>query len=178
MKNSYKNCKIQDNTAELIYENGSLFVTIFENNIVHVAQKPGIESVAIEEGFIPKTATPDITCKDTSDVKGTAAEAGVSDAAVKAVISARDITVNVKDNEKLDIYYKGKLVLSDYEKARKRVRRIRTRILPSQSLMDILSEKMKKKLTLLPSSKSLERMMLFTVWEISRDASTSVDIHM
>ena len=35
MGNSYKNCKIQDNTAELIYENGSLFVTIFENNIVH-----------------------------------------------------------------------------------------------------------------------------------------------
>lgn len=120
MKNSYKNCKIQDNTAELIYENGSLFVTIFENNIVHVAQKHGIESVAIEEDFIPKAATPDITCKDTSDAKGTAAEAGVSDAAVKAVISARDITVYVKDNEKLDIYYKGKLVLSDYEKARKK----------------------------------------------------------
>ena len=120
MGNSYKNCKIQDNTAELIYENGSLFVTIFENNIVHVAQKPGIESVAIEEGFIPKAATPDVTCKDTSDAKGTSAEAGVSDAAVKAVISARDITVNVKDNEKLDIYYKGKLVLSDYEKARKK----------------------------------------------------------
>lgn len=178
MGNSYKNCKIQDNTAELIYENGSLFVTIFENNIVHVAQKPGIESVAIEEGFIPKTATLDVTSRDASDAKGTAAEAGVSDAAVKAVISARDITVNVKDNEKLDIYYKGKLVLSDYETARKRVRRIRTRILPSQSLRDILSEKMKKKLTLLPSSKSLERMMLFTVWEISRDASTSVDIHM
>lgn len=54
MGNSYKNCKIQDNTAELIYENGSLFVTIFENNIVHVAQKPGIESVAIEESFIPE----------------------------------------------------------------------------------------------------------------------------
>ncbi len=120
MGNLYKNCKIQDNTAELIYENGSLFVTIFENNIVHVAQKTGIESVAIEDGFIPKAATPDVTCKDTSDAKGTAAEAGVSDAAVKAVISARDITVNVKDNEKLDIYYKGKLVLSDYEKARKK----------------------------------------------------------
>ena len=120
MGNSYKNCKIQDNTAELIYENGSLFVTIFENNIVHVAQKPGIESVAIEKGFIPKSATPDVTSKDTSDAKGTAAEAGVSDAAVKAVIRARDITVNVKDNEKLDIYYKGKLVLSDYEKARKK----------------------------------------------------------
>mgnify|MGYP007039205170 FL=1 len=42
MGNSYKNCKIQDNTAELIYESGSLFVTIFENNIVHVAQKPGL----------------------------------------------------------------------------------------------------------------------------------------
>lgn len=120
MGNSYKNCKIQDNTAELIYENGSLFVTIFENNIVHVAQKPGIESVAIEEGFIPKAATPNVTCKDTSDAKGTAVEAGVSDAAVKAVIRARDITVYVKDNEKLDIYYKGKLVLSDYEKARKK----------------------------------------------------------
>ena len=120
MGNLYKNCKIQDNTAELIYEKGSLFVTIFENNIVHVAQKPGIESVAIEEGFIPKAATPDVTCKDTSDAKGTAAEAGVSDAAVKAVISARDITVYVKDNEKLDIYYKGKLVLSDCEKARKK----------------------------------------------------------
>lgn len=120
MGNSYKNCKIQDNTAELIYEKGSLFVTIFENNIVHVAQKQDIESVAIEEGFIPKAATPNVICKDTSDAKGTAAEAGVSDAAVKAVISARDITVYVKDNEKLDIYYKGKLVLSDYEKARKK----------------------------------------------------------
>lgn len=87
---------------------------------MHVAQKHGIESVAIEEDFIPKAATPDITCKDTSDAKGTAAEAGVSDAAVKAVISARDITVYVKDNEKLDIYYKGKLVLSDYETARKK----------------------------------------------------------
>ena len=113
MRNSYKSYKIQDNTAELIYENGSLFVTIFENNIVHVAQKPGIESVAIEEGFIPKAVTPNVTCKDTSDAKGTAAEAGVSDAAVKAVISAKDIAVNVKDNEKLDIYYNGKLVLSD-----------------------------------------------------------------
>ena len=61
-----------------------------------------------------------MTCKDTSDAKGTAVEAGVSDAAVKAVIRARDITVYVKDNEKLDIYYKGKLVLSDYEKARKK----------------------------------------------------------
>ena len=30
MGNLYKNCKIQDNTAELIYEKGSLFVTIFE----------------------------------------------------------------------------------------------------------------------------------------------------
>ncbi len=120
MRNSYKSYKIQDNTAELIYENGSLFVTIFENNIVHVAQKPGIESVAIEEGFIPKAVTPNVTCKDTSDAKGTAAEAGVSDAAVKAVISAKDIAVNVKDNEKLDIYYNGKLVLSDYEKARKK----------------------------------------------------------
>lgn len=120
MGNSYKNCKIQDNTAELIYESGSLFVTIFENNIVHVAQKPGIESVAIEEGFIPKAVTPDVTCKDTSDAKGTAAEAGVSDAAVKAVISAKDIVIKVKDNEKLDIYYNGKLVLSDYEKARKK----------------------------------------------------------
>ena len=109
MGNSYKNCKIQDNTAELIFENGSLFVTIFENNIVHVAQKPGIESVAIEEGFIPKAATPDVTSKDTSDAKGIAAEAGVSDAAVKVVISAKDIAVNVKDNEKLDIYYNGKL---------------------------------------------------------------------
>ena len=120
MRNSYKSYKIQDNTAELIYENSSLFVTIFENNIVHVAQKPGIESVAIEEGFIPKAVTPNVTCKDTSDAKGTAAEAGVSDAAVKAVISAKDIAVNVKDNEKLDIYYNGKLVLSDYEKARKK----------------------------------------------------------
>lgn len=120
MRNSYKSYKIQDNTAELIYENGSLFVTIFESNIVHVAQKPGIESVAIEEGFIPKAVTPNVTCKDTSDAKGTAAEAGVSDAAVKAVISAKDIAVNVKDNEKLDIYYNGKLVLSDYEKARKK----------------------------------------------------------
>ena len=177
MGNSYKNCKIQDNTAELIYENGSLFVTIFENNIVHVAQKPGIESVAIEEGFIPKAATPDVTSRDTSDAKGTAAEAGVSDAAVKAVIRARDITVYVKDNEKLDIYYKGKLVLSDYEKARKKSEKNPYEDLAIAEL-DILSEKMKKKLTLLPSSKSLERMMLFTVWEISRDASTSVDIHM
>lgn len=71
--------------------------------------KTRIESVAIEEGFIPKAATPDVTCKDTSDAKSTAAEAGVSDAAVKAVISARNITVYVKDNEKLDIYYKGSL---------------------------------------------------------------------
>ena len=28
MGNSYKNCKIQDNTADLIYENGSLFVMV------------------------------------------------------------------------------------------------------------------------------------------------------
>ena len=40
MGNLYKNCKYRDNTAELIYEKGSLFVTIFENNIVHVAQNP------------------------------------------------------------------------------------------------------------------------------------------
>ena len=111
MRNSYKSYKIQDNTAELIYENGSLFVTIFENNIVHVAQKPGIESVAIEDSYIPTAAAPKVQ---------TAAEAGASDAVVKAVISAKDIAVNVKDNEKLDIYYNGKLVLSDYEKARKK----------------------------------------------------------
>lgn len=178
MGNSYKNCKIQDNTAELIYENGSLFVTIFENNIVHVAQKPGIESVAIEESFIPKAATPNITSKDTSDAKGTAAEAGVSDAAVKAVIRARDITVYVKDNEKLDIYYKGKLVLSDYEKARKKSEKNPYEDLAIAELEGHTVGKDEEKLTLLPSSKSLERMMLFTAWEISRDASTSVDIHM
>ena len=51
MVNSYKNCKIQDNTAELIYENGSLFVTIFENNIVHVAQKPGHRKCCNREGL-------------------------------------------------------------------------------------------------------------------------------
>ena len=111
MSNSYKSCKIQDNTAELIYENGSLFVTIFENNIVHVAQKPGIESVAIEDSYIPTAAAPKVQ---------TAAEAGVRDTAVKEVISAKDIVVNVKDNEKLDIYYNGKLVLSDYENVRKK----------------------------------------------------------
>ena len=111
MSNLYKNCKIQDNTTELIYENSNLFITIFENNIVHVAKKPGIDSVAIEESYIPAAAVPAIL---------TTAEAGVGDEAVKAVIKAKDITVNVKDNEKLDIYYNGKLVLSDYEQARKK----------------------------------------------------------
>ena len=178
MGNSYKNCKIQDNTADLIYENGSLFVTVFENNMVHVAQKPGIESVAIEEGFIPKAATPSVTCKAASDTEKTAAEADASDAAVKAVISARDITVNVKDNEKLDIYYKGKLVLSDYEKARKKSEKNPYEDLAIAELEGHTVGKDEEKRTLLPSSKSLERMMLFTVWEISRAVSTSVDIHM
>ena len=40
MGNSYKNCKIQDNTAELIYENGSLFVTVFENNMYMLRKNP------------------------------------------------------------------------------------------------------------------------------------------
>ena len=106
MSNLYKNCKIQDNTTELIYENSNLFITIFENNIVHVAKKPGIDSVAIEESYIPAAAVPAIL---------TTAEAGVGDEAVKAVIKAKDITVNVKDNEKLDIYYNGIEAVSTFK---------------------------------------------------------------
>ena len=41
-----------------------------------------------------------------------------------------------------------------------------------------IKEKIKKTMNVIPSSTRFERMMLFTVWEISRDASTSVDIHM
>ena len=55
---------------------------------MHVAQKHGIEIVAIEEDFIPKAATPDVTCKDTSDATSTAAEAGVND---EMCIRDRDI---------------------------------------------------------------------------------------
>ena len=88
---------MSDGSVELEYVNGSLFVTIFENEMVHISQIHGRNSVAIEPENIPAVYKSKIDKE-------------------KQEISAGNIRIKVWENQKLDIFYQGVLVLSDVER--------------------------------------------------------------
>ena len=92
-------CKneMSDGSVELEYVNGSLFVTIFENEMVHISQIHGRNSVAIEPENIPAVYKSEIDKE-------------------KQEISAGNIRIKAWENQKLDIFYQGVLVLSDVER--------------------------------------------------------------
>ena len=89
--------EMSDGSVELEYVNGSLFVTIFENEMVHISQIHGRNSVAIEPENIPAVYKTKIDKE-------------------KQEISAGNIRIKVWENQKLDIFYQGVLVLSDVER--------------------------------------------------------------
>ena len=89
--------EMSDGSVELEYANGSLFVTIFENEMVHISQIHGRNSVAIEQENIPAVYKSKIDKE-------------------KQEISAGNIRIKVWENQKLDIFYQGVLVLSDVER--------------------------------------------------------------
>ena len=89
--------EMSDGSVELEYVNGSLFVTIFENEMVHISQIHGRNSVAIEPENIPAVYKSKIDKE-------------------KQEISAGNIRIKVRENQKLDIFYQGVLVLSDVER--------------------------------------------------------------
>ena len=89
--------EMSDGSVELEYVNGSLFVTIFENEMVHISQIHGRNSVAIEPENIPAVYKSKIDKE-------------------KQEISAGNIRIKVWENQKLDIFYQGVLVLSDVER--------------------------------------------------------------
>lgn len=89
--------EMSDGSVELEYVNGSLFVTIFENEMVHISQIHGRNSVAIEPENIPAVYKSEIDKE-------------------KQEISAGNIRIKVWENQKLDIFYQGVLVLSDVER--------------------------------------------------------------
>lgn len=68
---------------ELEYANGSLFVTIFENEMVHISQIHGRNSVAIEQENIPAVHKSEIDKE-------------------KQEISAGNIRIKAWENQKLD----------------------------------------------------------------------------
>lgn len=78
--------------------NANLYITIFENDVVRVSNEQDITSYAIEKEYIPSTYNA-ILENDT--------------------ITAGNILIKLKANDKMDIYYKNKLILSDYEETRK-----------------------------------------------------------
>lgn len=88
---------MSDGSVELEYANGSLFVTIFENEMVHISQIHGRNSVAIEPENIPAVYKSKIDKE-------------------KQEISAGNIRIKAWENQKLDIFYQGVLVLSDVER--------------------------------------------------------------
>lgn len=88
---------MSDGSVELEYVNGSLFVTIFENEMVHISQIHGRNSVAIEPENIPAVYKSEIDKE-------------------KQEISAGNIRIKAWENQKLDIFYQGVLVLSDVER--------------------------------------------------------------
>lgn len=75
-----------------------LYATIFENDVVRISQEPEITSYAIEQSAIPSSY--EVTCNNNT-------------------IQAGNIVIKLKENDKMDIYYKEKLILSDYEEQRK-----------------------------------------------------------
>lgn len=89
--------EMSDGSVELEYVNGSLFVTIFENEMVHISQIHGRNSVAIEQENIPAVYKSEIDKE-------------------KQEISAGNIRIKAWENQKLDIFYQGVLVLSDVER--------------------------------------------------------------
>lgn len=89
--------EMSDGSVELEYVNGSLFVTIFENEMVHISQIHGRNSVAIEPENIPAVYKSKIDKE-------------------KQEISAGNIRIKVWENQKLDIFYQGVLVLFDVER--------------------------------------------------------------
>lgn len=89
--------EMSDGSVELEYVNGSLFVTIFENEMVHISQIHGRNSVAIEPENIPAVYKSKIDKE-------------------KQEISAGNIRIKAWENQKLDIFYQGVLVLSDVER--------------------------------------------------------------
>lgn len=89
--------EMSDGSVELEYVNGSLFVTIFENEMVHISQIHGRNSVVIEPENIPAVYKSKIDKE-------------------KQEISAGNIRIKVWENQKLDIFYQGVLVLSDVER--------------------------------------------------------------
>lgn len=89
--------EMSDGSVELEYVNGSLFVTIFENEMVHISQIHGRNSVAIEPENIPAVYKSEIDKE-------------------KQEISAGNIRIKAWENQKLDIFYQGVLVLSDVER--------------------------------------------------------------
>ncbi len=89
--------EMSDGSVELEYANGSLFVTIFENEMVHISQIHGRNSVAIEPENIPAVYKSEIDKE-------------------KQEILAGNIRIKAWENQKLDIFYQGVLVLSDVER--------------------------------------------------------------
>ena len=80
--------EMSDGSVELEYVNGSLFVTIFENEMVHISQIHGRNSVAIEPENIPAVYKSEIDKE-------------------KQEILAGNIRIKAWENQKLDIFYQG-----------------------------------------------------------------------
>ena len=105
MNDVLKTYETVNGSVRLQYEEGVLYVTVLEGDIVHVSQKAGIQSYAIEDAGHIKILQPEVSQGSES---------------CRVRIAAGNIEVQVKDNEKLDIFYRGKLLVSDYEEERKK----------------------------------------------------------
>jgi len=92
MNDVLKTYETVNGSVRLQYEEGVLYVTVLEGDIVHVSQKAGIQSYAIEDADHIKILQPEVSQGSES---------------CRVRIAAGNIEVQVKDNEKLDIFYRG-----------------------------------------------------------------------
>ena len=88
--------------TELVYETGSLYITVYDNDAVRISENKSIESFAIEN----MTAKP---------VKSVTVTKNSEDNDIRYTLTSGNIVINIKDNMLTDVFYKGRLLMSDYE---------------------------------------------------------------
>lgn len=88
--------------TELVYETGSLYITVYDNDAVRISENKSIESFAIEN----MTAKP---------VKNVTVTENSEDNDIRYTLTSGNIVINIKDNMLTDVFYKGRLLMSDYE---------------------------------------------------------------
>lgn len=100
--NVIREVKVKSGMAELIYEHGKLYITVYDNDSVRISEDNTEKSFAVEQSEVKK-------------LESITVDKDLQDNEVRYILKGGSITVNIKDNMKTDVFYKGRLIMSDYE---------------------------------------------------------------